>query len=161
MGNTALRSKVLANIETSKVAKGVVGNDFNLFSRRATARDFYSEGGWPSAKIDSHLDGIDFWDPVIEQITPKGSLLEQHQMPNGVKGNYFTEPGAERNKLGIYTSGRVLNRYMAIGDVRTLRSTTADIVDHWSMAEYGWQIELEGGETQYFTHDLDNWGMMK
>ncbi len=51
LGNTALRSKVLANIETSKVAKGVVGNDFNLFSRRATARGFYAEGGWPSAKI--------------------------------------------------------------------------------------------------------------
>ena len=78
-------------------------------------------------------------------------------MPKDPIGNYFTVLGADRAKLGIYTSGRTTRNYGATSDISALRSTTCDINDSWSMLKYKWEIRLRGGETQYFTHNTFDW----
>ncbi|MDP1573691.1 MAG: polymorphic toxin type 46 domain-containing protein [Coxiellaceae bacterium] len=149
------RLKVMENIADSRAARSNTG--FGIFSKRAMAREFYARGGWESRRIDGHLDGIDFNCEVAEDVVTEGKVLEQHQMPNAPMGNYFTRLNASRSHLGIYTSGRSSSKYVALTDISVLRSTTSNIVDKWSMATYSWDIELEGGETQYFTHNLTDW----
>ena len=132
-----------------------------MFSRRATAREHYVNGGWRPERINSHLDGIDFSRGIKEEIIAKGTFLEQHQMPGDPIGNYFTVPGADRSRLGIYTSGRDTRGYIATNDIKALMSTTADVTDFWSMMKYKWEISVSGGETQYFTHNVSDWSLRR
>ncbi|CAM4456745.1 MAG: hypothetical protein LEGION0403_FIIPPAGN_02779 [Legionella sp.] len=134
--------------------------NFIEFNGRATARGFYAKGGWASERINSHLDGIDFSKEVSVELIPKGTMLQQHQMPKDPIGNYFTVFGVDRAKLGIYTSGRTTRSYVATSDISALRSTTGNITDSWSMLKYKWEIRLRGGETQYFTHNTFDWRPM-
>jgi hypothetical protein len=52
-----------------------------------------------------------------------------------------------------YTSGRDAVSFFAKQDVTVLRSTAANLVDDYSMAKYGWNIETKGGGIQYFTKE--------
>jgi YD repeat-containing protein len=153
--DSSLRLHVENNIVENKLSRET--SKFLLFSRRATARGHYASGGWASDRITSHLDGIDFSRRVTEEVIPKGTALQQHQMPGDPIGNYFTLFGADRARLGIYTSGRTTRNYVATRDITALSSTTAGTTDVWSMMKYNWEIMVNGGETQYFTHNIVDW----
>ena len=119
-----------------------------------------------------HLRGIDFSDPVVPRVISKGESAVQYYLPRTKAeesallqgtakinpGNYFAPIGSPANKLGIYTSGRQPLLFFAKTNTEVLQSTTLPMVDDYSMSLYGWEIETEGGATQYFSPLKDNWG---
>ena len=72
-------------------------------------------------------------------------------------GHYFAPTGTAGNKVGIYTFGRVPVTFFATKDIKVLRSTAATMTDNYSMAPYGWEIQTEGGATQYFSLAVSEW----
>jgi hypothetical protein len=128
----------------------------------------------PEPKIEGHLRGIDFSQPVEIVTLPKGTILQQTQPPGAPQGNYYAPPGTEPSKLGINSRGdvrgadgtviahaeKLTQLYETGTDVVVLRSTAAPIVDTWSMHEIGANafdaskaipFVAEGGGIQYFT----------
>ncbi len=127
-------------------------------SRRATAEAFYREQGVPKHRIDGHLQGIDFTQPVEVVTLKKGTVLTQYQVPGNPQGNYYAPPGSTPSSLGISAHGlnpsnqvvdKVASRYVTKQDVQVLRSTAKDIVDTWSVK--GEEIQTLGGATQYMS----------
>lgn len=114
--------------------------------RRQLAEGFYKKAGWPQARIDSHLDGIDFSKPVSVVTIPKGTKVVQYQVPGKQAGNYFAPPGTPATQLGINPTGRVPKTFTATQDVQALRSTASAPLDTWS----GKPFQTQGGGTQYF-----------
>jgi filamentous hemagglutinin len=115
----------------------------------AEVKEFYKQTGWPDAKIDAHMDGIDFSKPVTIEIIPKGTKVDQWVDPIRGVGNYFAPPGTSASELGIYQGERVLTSFETAKDVTVLRSTATDIIDTWSVP--GQQIATKGGGTQCFS----------
>lgn len=155
-----LRTHIEANIAASKAARE--GSNFAPFSRQAEAFEFYSNSGYSAEDIFDHLRGIDFSRPVNKVKINMGDEAIQYMFPKQARiGNYFAEPGTAGHTLGIYTSGRSPVLFKANRDILALRSTTAPMIDNYSMARYSWHIETEGGATQYFTTAQDAWTRVK
>lgn len=120
-----------------------------IADRQQLARSFYSDLGWPAARIDSHVAGIDFNEPVVVETLLPGTVVGQWQMPGGKVGNYFAPLGTEASQLGINPAGRVLGTYSPSEPVKVLRSTAAPIIDTWTVP--GKPYSAQGGGTQFFT----------
>lgn len=136
--------------------------------RRNVARKFYEDNtNWSSEKIESHLQGIDYTNPVIvDKLPPPGKKqITVYQYRNisdegkYLQGNYYTtNPNATPSELGIadtYSlnkgtlpfpkekfSGQVSE------ELPCLRSTSKRIDDTWSM--HGQSIPTKGGAEQIF-----------
>ena len=52
--SSTLRARIEAN--RAQTRAGIESSKFAPFSRRATAREHYAEGGWAAERITSHLD---------------------------------------------------------------------------------------------------------
>ncbi len=115
----------------------------------AEVKEFYKQTGWSDARIDAHMEGIDFSKPVTIEIIPKCTKVDQWVDPIRGGGNYFAPPGTPANELGIYQGERVLTSFESAKDVTVLRSTATDIIDTWSVP--GQKIATKGGGTQYFS----------
>ena len=121
-----------------------------IASRQAVAQQFYLSAGFTDAQIASHIQGIDFSQPVEVTTLPQGTQLVQYQIPGNPTGNYFAPVGTPANTLGIYTSGLEGTGYSVSQSIIGLRSTAASTVDTWSMRGVGWNIQVQGGGAQYF-----------
>jgi hypothetical protein len=119
--------------------------------RRGVALDFYqSNTSWTDATIESHLRGIDLRRPVrVVTLSSRKELLQYH-LPGRRPGNYYTLPGTSADQLGIYTSGLSSTPRFLVRSTRALSSTAASTIDDWSMRDYGWKIDVDGGGPQYF-----------
>ena len=156
-GNGSRKAIILANIRESQKARE--SSKFGTFAQRSVALDFYAANGFSNARAFEHMRGIDFSQPVEVVTLPKGTEVVQYKLPGAPVGKYFSPPEAVGSSVGIYTSGRQRVSFFATRDVRALKSKAAPMVDDYSMAEHGWQIETEGGEIQYFTPDNSAWQM--
>lgn len=116
--------------------------------RKKVAEDFYKKAGWPQARIDSHLEGIDFSKKVDVITLPKGTTVVQYQVPGKPVGNYFAPPGTQATNLGINPEGRTPTSLTATQNVQVLRSTASAPIDTWSIPRKPFQTQ--GGGTQYF-----------
>jgi hypothetical protein len=121
-----------------------------IAARQAAAQQFYQDAGFTDEQIAAHLQGIDFSQPVEVTTLPTGTQVVQYQIPGNSVGNYFAPVGTPANTLGIYTSGVQPTIYTIGEPVTVLRSTAASTVDTWSMPEAGWNIQVQGGGTQFF-----------
>lgn len=117
-------------------------------ARRATALAFYTQTGWPAEKIASHMEGIDFAQPVQVVTLKAGTQVIQYQVPGRPTGNYFTPVGTPPDVLGFNTAGRVVQTYVADADVEVLKSVAADTTTNPNIPV---QFRGGGGGTQYFT----------
>ncbi|GEM_PF-2480462 len=113
-----------------------------------TAKDFYRKSGFSDADAADHIKGIDLTKPVEIDKVKAGSRLEQHQFDN--QGNYYANPSADPNKLGIDPTGRQRKTYEAQRDVNMLKSTAGDVED-WN----GSGRIFKGGEQQRFSVEKD------
>ena len=118
--------------------------------REAFAKKYYKKVGGDA----SQTNGIDFSQPVFENTFKKGTVLEQWSYldENGVpkRGNYYTLPGADPNKLGIPLEGRVKTKVTLNERTTFLQSTTSD-VDDWTVQGR----KLKGGETQLYRTNVN------
>jgi len=128
--------------------------------RKGLAYDFYKGQGMREARINRHLEGIDFNKPVSVETLPTGKRVTQYQIPGSPQGNYYAKHGTPIERLGISTeaqttTGEILPRqpheYVTNKPVRVLKSTAKDINDDWSVP--GQNIPSKGGEYQYYTMD--------
>ena len=126
-------------------------------ANRATAQDFYAAQGWPQSRIDSHMAGIDFNQPVSVQTLPEGTQLSQWQVPGGPQGNYFAPAEATPSQLGISPVGydpqvgavsKVQADYVSTEPTQALSSQAAPVNDTWSNP-YATAVTPGGGQ-QYF-----------
>ena len=131
-----------------------------IAARQALARNYYEAQGWPPARIDQHVSGIDFSRPVRPVTLPANSELSQWQTPGGRQGNYFAPANESPDRLGISpnaadASGNVISRtqtqYLSSEQTGALRSTAAPVNDTWSIP--GQTVPTSGGGTQYFVPD--------
>lgn len=135
----------------AKMAKAIA-------ERKETAREFYRKQGWDDARIDSHLEGIDFSQPVEVVTLPEGTVLEQWQVPGGSQGSYYSLPGSKPTELGISGVGqgidgsavsKVPSRFVVGKDAEVLKSTAKGVDDFWSFP--GATGVTKGGGTQFFS----------
>lgn len=121
------------------------------------AQNFYAQQGWPQARIDAHMAGIDFNQPVSVTNLPEGTELSQWQVPRGPQGNYFAPSGSSPGSLGISPVGydpatgavsKVSTDYVSAAPTQALSSTAAPVNDTWSNP-YA-TAETPGGGQQYF-----------
>ncbi len=136
----------------------------NISARKKLAHDFYKEQGMLEHKIEAHIEGIDFTKPVERITLKKGSIVEQHQIPNATQGNYYAQVGTDARQLGISKevldgkTGKLVERqpkkYILDKDTEVLSSSTRAIDDTWSIP--GTNIKTAGGGTQYFTMKRSN-----
>lgn len=149
---------MLGNIAESRAGRTDRNvSNFATLSRRSTAIEFYSRNGIQAEDTLAHMRGIDFTQPVEIINLVKGTPVVQYMLPNRTTGNYFAPLGTSGSQLGIYTSGRTPTTFFASQNTNVLRSTTSAMVDDYSMAEYGWKIETQGGGTQYFSPSKSAW----
>ncbi len=135
-------------------------DETTIAARRATAQDFYAKQVWPQSRIDQHMNGIDFNQPVNVTTIDSNTTMSQWQTPGGPKGNYFSPPSETPGRLGISTVGydpasgavsKVQRNYTSGSPTQALQSTAAPIPDDWSNP---YSIaQTPGGGTQYFVPD--------
>jgi uncharacterized protein DUF6861/putative RNase toxin 46 of polymorphic toxin system len=124
----------------------------SVAQKRQLARDFYLKQGYNPKRIDSHLAGIDFNQPVEVITLPKGTQVVQWQASGGPQGNYYALPGTSPQQLGISpsalnpVSGQIVDKvatgYVTNSEVEVLQSTAAAVNDTWSIP--GQVIATEG-----------------
>ena len=146
---SAIRARVEVALVESAAARRGSAFDKSLVAqieRRQTATDFYSARGYSGADLKSHLEGIDFTQPVNPVLLRQGSFVDQFVGRRGV-GSYFAPVGTPGETLGIILDGRVRATFQLQQNVRALRSTAAD---------YEWPEGLApGGGTQYVVGKAD------
>jgi len=153
---------IAATINSSTAKEEVEGDDVTveqLAARKSLATDFYRSSGMPEFKIDGHLEGIDFEEPVNVKTLKKGTVVEQWQLPGVSQGNYYANPGSKPTELGISAEARnrntgkvekkVANKYIVVEDIEVLESTAAPYPDKHSMPPK--VIKTDGGATQYMS----------
>jgi len=128
----------------------------SVAEKRQLARDFYLKQGYNPKRIDSHLAGIDFNQPVEVITLPKDTRVVQWQAAGGPQGNYYALPGTSPQQLGISpsalnpASGQIVDKvattYVTNSEVEVLQSTAAAVNDTWSIP--GQVIATEGKGTQ-------------
>lgn len=129
--------------------------DTVMAARQSVAQNFMRDMGWSDSRIEGHLKGIDFNQPVDLVELQAGQKLQQWQLPDRPTGHYFTDLGTPPEMLGINPAGRVANVHVAPRDV-VLRSTAAPIVDTWTVP--GQAFAAKGGGVQYFTARPGDYG---
>ena len=133
-----------------------------IATRRATAQDFYAKQNWPQSRIDAHMKGIDFNQPVEVVPIEAGTSMSQWQTPGGSKGDYFASDAETPGSLGISTVGydpnvgavsKVRSSYTSDAPTSALKTTAAPMNDNWSNP-YA-IAQTNGGGTQYFIPTSD------
>ena len=120
-------------------------------SNKAIATNFYkSTTDWSDEKIASHLEGIDFSQPVEVVTLPQGAPMVQYQVPGRPMGNYFAPPGTSPESIGVNPAGRVATTYFTNRNVQALRSTAANTEGNKNLPPLA---RGKGGGTQFFTGD--------
>ena len=132
-----------------------------IAARKKVASHFYEKQGYDPDTIPAHLEGVDLNKPVEVVKLKEGTKLKQLQIPGAPQGNYYTTPDTPADKLGISLkvrhkeTGEIIERieggYIVKHDTEALSSTTADILDNWSIP--GENIVTKGGGKQYFSTD--------
>ncbi len=130
-----------------------------IAARKRIASHFYEKQGFDPDTIPAHLEGVDLNKPVGVVKLKEGTKLKQLQIPGAPQGNYYTTPDTPADKLGISLkvkhkeTGKIIERieggYIVKQDIDALSSTTADILDNWSIP--GESIVTKGGGKQYFS----------
>ncbi len=142
---------------TGDAVAGSTGLKFS--ANQNVAQNFYAEQGWPQARIDSHMNGIDFNQPVRVVTIPKDTQLTQWQVPGGNQGDYYAPSNETPDSLGIApvgtdSSGNVVPKvstdYVSTQPTRALSSNAAAVNDTWSTTS---PIQTTGGGRQFFAPD--------
>lgn len=166
-----MRVRVMANLVESQIENSAL--KFSMFTRKDTALQFYLNHGISADRALLHMRGIDFSHDVNPKIIQQGEEAIQYYLPKTKEmeqallcgkakinpGNYFAPTDTSANRLGIYPSGRQRLLFFAKTDTPVLESTASAMVDDYSMSEYGWKIETNGGGQQYFSPYQNDWGM--
>lgn len=97
VSSTALRARVLANINESTTAR--LSSKFNEYAGFAKAYSFYRNQGWSADRTLAHMKGIDFSKSVKSMLVPRGTILVQHTYP--VIRSAITSLIPERQQRGL------------------------------------------------------------
>jgi uncharacterized Zn-binding protein involved in type VI secretion len=105
--------RVENRLPTSTLARLPGSTPAKIAARQQVAREFYegspdfqTNGVPQTARIESHMSGIDFTKPVQVKTITENTTLAQFQNKGGSTGNYIARPGAKPTELGIGDMGR-------------------------------------------------------
>ncbi|HET7329745.1 hemagglutinin repeat-containing protein [Dyella sp.] len=146
-GGNALQmaERVNANIAASQA--GNASSQFAQLLSWETAYNYYTTAGFSVDRTLSHLQGIDFTQPVtVTQINPGTSYVQY--VLNGNVGNYFAPVGTPATMLGINPANRTSTLFTPITSTSALQTTAASVVDTWTIP--GQPVQTSGGGTQLF-----------
>ncbi len=132
-----------------------------LAARRRVAENFYRKQGFDDVRIAQHMKGINLNKSVEVVTLEPGTKLVQFQVPGAGRGNYYGPPGSSPSSLGIAKQAlnkstnqivdKIEEHLVVNKEVAVLRSTSAPVMDSWSVP--GQAIQTEGGSIQYFSID--------
>jgi hypothetical protein len=124
-------------------------------ARLEIAKAFYDQTGWSEEKIENHLRGIDFNQPVEVVTLKPGDVVKQWVDPKSGIGNYF-DADAQPEELGLYptnTVPRELKTFVVTKETKVLKSTAAGIRIDWVKGAP--PVFVKGGAQQYFALPKD------
>lgn len=121
--------------------------------------DFYKKHFFSHAKTMSHMQGIDFQQPIDTNCQlNSNNILSQWRIPSIIlQGNYYSCISSNPTCLGIHNcgedfSGQVLTRQKYLfrinRSVIVLKSIAASVLDTWSIKKQS--FPTKGGCIQYF-----------
>lgn len=121
-------------------------------ARFKTAYEVYSNARFQGERLISHLQGIDYSQPVETVTLAQGGRYVQYVL-NDNPGNYFAEIGTPAEGLGINPADRVATTFTPAQDLTALRTVAAPIVDTWTVP--GEAFGAQGGGTQLFVPEAE------
>jgi hypothetical protein len=107
--------------------------------------NFFKSQGYKPADYEGYMNGLDFTQPVFTETINRGKTLWQFQVPGGRQGmRYSPTPDVVPGQLGINPLGqiyktetivpKIVNVYQSTEKVTLLRSTSAPVLDTWSVS---------------------------
>ncbi|MFJ3485586.1 polymorphic toxin type 46 domain-containing protein [Pseudomonas sp. NPDC090202] len=123
---------------------GDLVQDINIRGNRETAARFFESQGYKPADYEGYMNGLDFSKPVSVETINSGKKLWQFQVPGGRQGMWYSPtPDVVPGQLGINPLGqiyktetvvpKIINVYETTDKVTLLRSTSAPVMDTWSV----------------------------
>ncbi len=123
---------------------GDLTQDINIRGNRETAANFFKSQGYKAADYEGYMNGLDFTKPVYTETLNRGKTLWQFQVPGGRQGMWYSPtPDVVPGQLGINPLGqiyktetvvpKIMNVYQTTDKVTLLRSTSAPVLDTWSV----------------------------
>jgi hypothetical protein len=164
VGNVVANSEALAARRAYLNEKfgrtGDINLDINIRGNQEVATNFFRSQGLAEADANALMNGIDFTRPVTVETLGPGKMLWQYQPPGAPQGNWYSfSPSVTPSELGINPYGvnraaqsvelKLLNEYSTTRPVSVLRSTSAPVIDYWSVT--GQQYQTIGGARQLFS----------
>lgn len=123
---------------------GNLAQDINIRGNQETAVNFFKSQGYKPADYEGYMNGLDFTQPVFTETINRGKTLWQFQVPGGRQGMWYSPtPDVVPGQLGINPLGqiyktetivpKIVNVYQSTEKVTLLRSTSAPVLDTWSV----------------------------
>ncbi|NWC93008.1 MULTISPECIES: polymorphic toxin type 46 domain-containing protein [unclassified Pseudomonas] len=123
---------------------GDLVQDINIRGNQETAANFFKSQGYKPADYEGYMNGLDFTKPVSVETINSGKKLWQFQVPGGRQGMWYSPtPDIVPSQLGINPLGqiyktetvvpKIVNVYQTTEKVTLLRSTSAPVLDNWSV----------------------------
>ncbi|AZF13698.1 hypothetical protein C4J92_0181 [Pseudomonas sp. R3-18-08] len=123
---------------------GDLVQDINIRGNQETAANFFKSQGYKPADYEGYMNGLDFTKPVSVETINSGKKLWQFQVPGGRQGMWYSPtPDIVPSQLGINPLGqiyktetvvpKIVNVYQTTDKVTLLRSTSAPVLDTWSV----------------------------
>ncbi|WP_346830271.1 polymorphic toxin type 46 domain-containing protein [Pseudomonas abietaniphila] len=134
--------------------------DINIRGNRETAVNFFESQGYAAKDYEGYMNGLDFTKPVSVETINRGKTLWQYQVPGGRQGMWYSPtPDIIPSQLGINPLGqiyktdivvpKIVNVYQSTEKVTLLRSTSAPVLDTWSVPSQ--PFDAIGGARQMTT----------
>ncbi|MFC6337565.1 hypothetical protein GIR22_23650 [Pseudomonas sp. CCM 7891] len=123
---------------------GDLVQDINIRGSQETAANFFKSQGYKPADYEGYMNGLDFTKPVSVETINSSKKLWQFQVPGGRQGMWYSPtPDIVPSQLGINPLGqiyktetvvpKIVNVYQTTDKVTLLRSTSAPVLDNWSV----------------------------
>ncbi|MBP0953939.1 polymorphic toxin type 46 domain-containing protein [Pseudomonas alliivorans] len=123
---------------------GDIIKDIDIRGNQETAANFFKSQGYKPADYEGYMNGLDFTKPVYVETINSGKKLWQYQVPGGRQGMWYSPtPDIVPGQLGINPLGqiyktdivvpKIANIYQTTDKVTLLRSTSAPVLDTWSV----------------------------
>ncbi|TDV58075.1 putative RNase toxin 46 of polymorphic toxin system [Pseudomonas graminis] len=148
---------------------GDVLKDINIRANRETAAKFFESQGYLAETYDKWMNGLVLSEPVTVDIVNRGKKLWQYSVGEWQGIWYSPTPKVFPAELGINPLGRAyksetvvekaLNMYQTTEKVPMLRSTSAPILDDWSVPNV--PVFVNGGARQMTSAQKDVFKLMR
>jgi len=147
--NTMQERKVQVHLDETDNVK----SPQNAQKMRTTV-DFMEKHGASPVDVQNFARATDFSRPVEVVTIAPGKSITQRVRSEQKPGHYYSDVGVASERVGVDATNRVHRRFETTGPVTALRSTSAPVMDNFTIRPK--RTGVRGGNSQYWIPDSKN-----